>query len=637
MAAAIDLLLSSRTAVQYVALAHAVRDLLVGRGREVAVLVDSLPAADPARVPVVIAPHDVLPSLPGVDDDALEETLARSVLVCCERPSAPAWERVIPYAGRAAVVFDVSPAGVTKLEEHRVPARRFRLGYHESFDRWGGGDSERPVDIAFVGSASQRRMQILAEAAPVLTRYEVDLRISDGLSGEAQRRIDAEAGDDRWHLLANSKLVLNVHRDDGLSFEWLRAITAICNGCVLLAEEAVGAAPLDAGVHFVSGTRDELAQLADELLRDAGRVKRIRRAAYHLLRDEVPLRGAVERLAELVDEVPHRESARRAWLPPLRPGAAGAAMDGAADEPADPIAAGLAELTQTLGRHGAVMKRLFFDLRQLRRQMAEIAHAVDGSSVQQDVAVTSTPAVETAKPDVTVLISLYNYEGYVRAALESALASEDVAVEVVVVDDASLDRSAEVVRRVMEERPEAPVTLVEQPVNTGVQRARNRALEHARAPFVFVLDADNLVYPRGIAKLHRVLATDERAAFAYGLVQRFGSQGPIGLMNTQGWDPRLLADHHYIDMMALLRVSALRDVGGWVSDPTLELGWEDYDLWLSFAGAGYQAVHVRELVGRYRVHGVSSLTFTTLDVGDLREKLRQRHADFFAAIDESAN
>jgi hypothetical protein len=106
-------------------------------------------------------------------------------------------------------------------------------------------------------------------------------------------------------------------------------------------------------------------------------------------------------------------------------------------------------------------------------------------------------------------------------------------------------------------------------------------------------------------------------------------------MNTQGWDAGLLADHHYIDAMALLRVDALKKVGGYVSDPTLELGWEDYDLWLSFAGAGYGAVHVREVVGRYRVHGVSSLTITTLDVEDLKEKLRQRHAGFFASLGES--
>jgi GT2 family glycosyltransferase len=634
MAAAIDLLLSSRTAVQFTALTHAVRDTLAELGRDVRVFVDRLPPPDRERVPVTIAPHDVYPHLPEGQDDLLEELLSRSVLVCCERPSAPGWSKVVPFAGRAGAVFDISPAGVTKLEEHRVPARRFRLGYHESFDRWGDSGAERPVDIAFIGSASPRRMQILAEAAPVLTKYDVDLRISDDLSAEAQRRVDAEAGDDRWDLLAQSKLVLNVHRDEGLSFEWLRAITAICNGCVFLTEEAAGAAPLEPDVHFHSGSRDDLPALADALLGDPERLARIRRDAYRMLREEVPLRSAVGRLAELADELPHRDAARRTWLPPLRPTDEQPETD-LEPPPEDPLAAMLEQTTDALTRQGAVMKRLFFDLRQLRRQVSEVARALDDGDAPRTVQVTSTPGAANAAPDVTVLVSLYNYEGYVRAALESALRSEGVAIEIVVVDDASLDRSVAVVQQVMQEHPEAAITLLEQPVNTGVQRARNRALESARAPYVFVLDADNLVYPRGIAKLHQALVRNDGAAFAYGLIERFRSDGAIGLMNTQGWDVRLLADHHYIDAMALLRVEALRRVGGYVSDPTLELGWEDYDLWLSFAGAGYGAAHVREIVGRYRVHGVSSLTFTTLDVEDLKEKLRQRHAGFFASVRES--
>ena len=55
------------------------------------------------------------------------------------------------------------------------------------------------------------------------------------------------------------------------------------------------------------------------------------------------------------------------------------------------------------------------------------------------------------------------------------------------------------------------------------------------------------------------------------------------------------------------------------------------DLWLSFAMAGMHGAYVREIVGRYRIHGVSSLTTTTLDTELLRRRLQERHAPFFAA------
>ena len=600
-------------------------------GVEATLVEDRLPPADDGRITLVVAPHDVYPHLTLHDEEALEHSLARTILVCCERPSAAGWAAVVPYAARAGAVFDVSAAGVAALEQHRVPARRFQLGYHESLDRWGGGDTERPIDVAFLGSASPRRLQTLAATARVLSDYTVDLRVTDDMSADAQRRIDHAARDDRWNLLARSKLVLNVHRDHGLSFEWLRAVTAICNGCVVVAEEAVGAGPLEPDVHFVSAAREDLPRVAESLLRDPGRIKEIRETAYRWVREEAPLRDAVERLVEAADTIPalHLRRARPDAPAFPQPSAAEAVV------PADPDLAGLLQdATELIGRQGSVMKRLFFDLRLLRRQVAELQLSVNGSEDSR-LSISSTPGFADASPEVSVLVTVYNYEGYVREALESVLASEGVAFEVIVVDDSSIDRSADAVKQLMAERPESAISLIQQAVNTGVQRARNLGFSHARAPYVFVLDADNLVFPHGIRKLLDVIEGDEKAAFAYGLIERFSGHEAIDLLNTRPWDRELLAQTHYIDAMALIRVSAFEDVGGYVTDPTLELGWEDYDLWLSFAGAGFHGVHLREIVGRYRVHDVSSLTITTLDTEVLKAKLHQRHAGFFSSLRDS--
>ena len=129
----------------------------------------------------------------------------------------------------------------------------------------------------------------------------------------------------------------------------------------------------------------------------------------------------------------------------------------------------------------------------------------------------------------------------------------------------------------------------------------------------------------------RALEHDERAGYAYGLLERFSGERSVDLMNTHSWDAARLAEEHYIDAMALIRTDAWRSVGGYVTEQALELGWEDYDLWLSFAMAGMHGAYVREIVGRYRIHGVSSLTTTTLDTELLRRRLQERHAPFFEA------
>jgi hypothetical protein len=626
MTAAFDLVVTSATAQQFTTLARAIAASLGEAGAEANVVEDALPRPADDRTTVVVAPHDVYPHLDLRDDDALEASLARSILICCERPSTPGWERVLPFALRAGAVYDVSDIGVATLEQNRVPARRFQLGYHPLLDRWGGGDRERPVDVAFIGSASPRRLETLAHAAAVLAGYDVDLRITPEPTAAAQADVDRTSGDDRWSLLARSKILLNVHKDDVLSFEWLRATAALCNGSVLVAEEAVGALPLEPGVHFVTGAREELPALVAELLEDPDRLASIRDEGYRWIREQAPLAAAVERLASTATTlVPLSRRRRAADAPPFPHN-----VPPQADVRAPDATELLQEATTLIARQGAVMKRLFFDLRLLRRQVAELELSLNGNPDRR--VTTTTPAVETSAPEVTALVTLYNYEGYVAEAIESVLDSVGVDVEVLVVDDASIDNSVDAVKAVMEAHPDRPITLVEQRVNTGVQRARNFGFAAARAPFVFVLDADNLVYPNGIAKLRDALAGDSGAAFAYGLIERFNADGSTGLMNTRAWDRKLLAETHYIDAMALISVDAWRRVGGYVTDPTLELGWEDYDLWLSFAGAGYHAVHVREVVGRYRVHEVSSLAITTLDVENLNAKLRQRHADFFRSV-----
>lgn len=62
---------------------------------------------------------------------------------------------------------------------------------------------------------------------------------------------------------------------------------------------------------------------------------------------------------------------------------------------------------------------------------------------------------------------------------------------------------------------------------------------------------------------------------------------------------------------------------GAVSDSTLDLTRT------VLVGDGWTGAHVREFVGRYRVHGVSALSVTTLDTVDLRRRLGERHAAFF--------
>ncbi len=101
-------------------------------------------------------------------------------------------------------------------------------------------------------------------------------------------------------------------------------------------------------------------------------------------------------------------------------------------------------------------------------------------------------------PVATIVIAAFNAEETIGAALASALA-QTVPVEIVVVDDASQDATAGMVEAIAKQAPN--LRLLRQDLNAGPAAARNRAIDSSTAPWIAVLDADDIMAPGRIAQL----------------------------------------------------------------------------------------------------------------------------------------
>ncbi len=224
--------------------------------------------------------------------------------------------------------------------------------------------------------------------------------------------------------------------------------------------------------------------------------------------------------------------------------------------------------------------------------------------------------------DVSVVVTVFDYADVVEETLDSIIASHDVAVEIVIVDDASHDDSVAVVQAWMDHHPDVPVVLLARAANQGLTRARNLAIGHARADLVMIMDADNLVYPTCLSRLADALSDDPTAAFAYSTLEAFGADP--GLRSAQGWHVPWLCDANYIDAQAMIRRSTLDRFDGYRVDDTM-YGWEDWDLWLRIADAGEHGVHVPQMLGRYRTQPGSMVSLTNLAAADLRADLVARY------------
>jgi glycosyltransferase involved in cell wall biosynthesis len=123
------------------------------------------------------------------------------------------------------------------------------------------------------------------------------------------------------------------------------------------------------------------------------------------------------------------------------------------------------------------------------------------------------------KPLVSIIIPAYNSERWIEYTLDSAVAQTWPNKEIIVVNDGSTDRTADVVRRYASKG----VTLITRE-NGGLCAAQNSGFQHSHGDYIQWLDSDDLLMPdkieRQIAALResdgkRVLLSSPWALFYY--------------------------------------------------------------------------------------------------------------------------
>lgn len=78
-------------------------------------------------------------------------------------------------------------------------------------------------------------------------------------------------------------------------------------------------------------------------------------------------------------------------------------------------------------------------------------------------------------------------------------------------------------------------------VNRGLGASRNALVRQARGETMFVLDANNAIYPTALSRLVDRLDHEPGATFTYPLIAIKRSGEPAGLLSRYAWDPLALA------------------------------------------------------------------------------------------------
>ena len=231
---------------------------------------------------------------------------------------------------------------------------------------------------------------------------------------------------------------------------------------------------------------------------------------------------------------------------------------------------------------------------------------------------------DDAASKVTVCISLYSYQDYIVETLESVRQQTESDLDLIVVEDRSTDNSLAVAREwiVRHAKRFNRIHLVQHEQNQGLSAARNTAIGISQTLNLFILDADNLLYPRCVERCLAALEADPEASVAYPIIEKFGEQS--GLIGNVVWTRDRFKKQNCVDAMSLIRKQALLETNGYsILEAVGKLGWEDYQLWCKFIDKGFYGVPVPEILARYRTHKTSMLN----SVSNQRNNIEKLHKE----------
>lgn len=191
-------------------------------------------------------------------------------------------------------------------------------------------------------------------------------------------------------------------------------------------------------------------------------------------------------------------------------------------------------------------------------------------------------------PEVSVVITNYNYGEYLEQSVDSVINQSYPNIKIFIIDDASTDQSHEVFKKYLDK-----ATVIRHKKNKGIVATRNEALDLIESPFMLFLDADDWLESDYVGTLVAA-ARKDNLDIAYCGMQYYidGEKGMHWL--PPEFNLERLKNENFVHSASLLRTAA---VAKHRFDQRMEkLTHEDWDF---FLGLGLKGLKFKKIDGVY--------------------------------------
>jgi glycosyltransferase involved in cell wall biosynthesis len=221
-------------------------------------------------------------------------------------------------------------------------------------------------------------------------------------------------------------------------------------------------------------------------------------------------------------------------------------------------------------------------------------------------------------PKISVIMSVYNGEKYLREAIESILNQTITDFEFIIVNDGSTDKSLEIIQSFDDER----IKIINNEKNIGLTTSLNKALKEAKGEYIARQDADDISLPNRFEEQLKYFEKHSEVVLLGTMAYLIDKKEKIVGKRVVLAKPSLkdiFKDNPFIHGSVMFKKEIVNHLGGYNE---LIRYSQDYELWLRIAKF-YDVQNLTQLLYKSRSHD-ANIRLTNLEESTLYRFLALR-------------
>ena len=232
------------------------------------------------------------------------------------------------------------------------------------------------------------------------------------------------------------------------------------------------------------------------------------------------------------------------------------------------------------------------------------------------------------EPKITILMSVYNGEKYLREAIDSILNQTYKDFEFLIINDGSTDRTPKILQSYKDQR----IKIINNEKNIGLTKSLNKGLKIAKGEYIARMDADDISMAERLEKQVNFLDQKKNIGLVGTSHLKINEKGKIlqpvrTLTDEKELKEKLLVANKFYHGSVMFRKVCIDKVGFYREEFKSS---QDYDLWLRIADY-FEMRNIPEILYKWRVN-IKSISVAKLGqqakYGSLAIKLAKERKQF---------